>query len=124
MDKTFTLLGSLFLLTSVGLGAFGAHALAPYFHKYPHLAKTFDTAVQYHQLHALGLFAIAWATTHWPSPMLSWAGWLIVLGIILFCGSLYLLVASRISLLGAITPIGGVCFIVGWLMLFVAVWRN
>ena len=107
----------------VAVGAFGAHGLSAYLNQHD-LAGNFDTAVRYHVFHALGLLAMAWAAGKWPGSLTTWAGYLLVIGIILFSGSLYLLVATRQSWLGAVTPLGGVAFIVGWALLFLAAWRN
>lgn len=112
------------MFIGVGAGAFGAHGLSSYFTQYPELEGTFDTAVRYQIIHGLALFAVAWIATHWPGSLSTWAGTLFVLGIILFSGSLYLLVLTRTSWLGAITPLGGVAFLAGWACLFVAAWRS
>ena len=124
MDKIFVMLGSLFMFIGVGAGAFGAHGLSGYFTQHPELEGTFDTAVRYQIIHALALLAVAWIVTHWPGSLPNWAGTLFVLGIILFSGSLYLLVLTRTSWLGAITPLGGVAFLAGWACLFVTAWRS
>ena len=124
MERLFTLVGALLMAIGVAAGAFGAHALSDYFTRFPDLENTYQTAVRYHVYHALGLLFIAWAATRWPGPLTTWAGWLIVAGVVIFSGSLYLLVATRIRMLGAITPIGGVAFIAGWALLLLAAWRN
>ena len=123
MEKTFIILGSILMAIAVALGAFGAHGLAAYFEQYPKYAATFDTAVRYHMVHALGLFAVAFATTRFPSGLTNAAGWLFFAGVLLFSGSLYLLVATRTGWLGAITPFGGVAFIAGWCCLALAAYR-
>lgn len=123
MDRLLVLLGAALMFIGVGAGAFGAHGLAAYFEKYPDLEATYDTAVRYHMVHGLALFAAAWASTHWPSSWSAWAGYLFVVGIVLFSGSLYLLVFTRLRWLGAVTPLGGVAFLAGWVSLFVAAWR-
>lgn len=120
MTRLFVMLGSLFMFLGVGAGAFGAHTLRSYFERYPELAGTYDTAVRYHLWHALALLAVAWATTRWPGPWVNWSGILIAIGIVIFSGSLYLLVFTRLRWLGAITPLGGVAFLLGWLCLLVA----
>ena len=74
--------------------------------------------------HALGLIAVAWATTQWESTTVTVAGWAFVLGIVVFSGSLYLLVLSGQRWLGAITPIGGVALIAGWILLAWGAWRT
>jgi uncharacterized membrane protein YgdD (TMEM256/DUF423 family) len=124
MDKTFSILGAIFMILGVGAGAFGAHALESYFEKLPHLESTFQTAVRYHLYHGLALFAVAWVASKWPGNIVNASGWLIVTGIVLFSGSLYLLVATDTSWLGAITPLGGIAFIAGWILLAVAIWRG
>lgn len=124
MERTFTILGALFMFLGVGAGAFGAHGLARYFARFPDLAGTYDTAVRYHVYHALALLAVGWAATRWPGALTGWAGWLFVAGIVIFSGSLYLLVFTRARFLGAITPVGGVAFLAGWLCLLIAAWRS
>jgi uncharacterized membrane protein YgdD (TMEM256/DUF423 family) len=69
------------------------------------------------------LLAVAWAVGRWPGPLLAWAGWLFVAGTLLFSGSLYALALSGVRWLGAITPLGGVCFLAGWLCLALAARR-
>jgi uncharacterized membrane protein YgdD (TMEM256/DUF423 family) len=123
MEKLFTMLGSLFMFLAVALGAFGAHGLRDYLTQH-NLADTFETAVRYHMIHALALFVSAWAAGKWAGTLPTWAGYLFVAGILLFSGSLYLLVVTRLRWLGAITPLGGVAFLAGWLCLFLAAWRG
>ena len=73
--------------------------------------------IRYQILHALALLAVAWATTRWETPTIITAGWLFVVGTVIFSGSLYVLVLSGQRWLGAVTPIGGVAFILGWALL-------
>lgn len=124
MSKIFVVLGAAFMMLGVGAGAFGAHGLSSYFEKFPNLAATYDTAVRYHIYHALGLFAAAWLADKYPMSLTTWGGYLLLAGIIIFSGSLYLLVFTRQGWLGAITPIGGVAFIAGWGCLALAAWRG
>jgi uncharacterized membrane protein YgdD (TMEM256/DUF423 family) len=124
MERIFVLLGSILMFIGVGAGAFGAHGLSSYFAQYPNYEATYETAVRYHIYHALALFAAAWLAGKWPGTMTTWAGYLFLAGIILFSGSLYLLVFTRISWLGAVTPLGGVAFLAGWALLFASAWRN
>jgi uncharacterized membrane protein YgdD (TMEM256/DUF423 family) len=124
MSKLFVLLGAALMILGVGAGAFGAHGLSSYFERFPNLEATFETAVRYHIYHALALFAAAWLADKWPMGLTTWAGYLFLAGIVIFSGSLYLLVLTRQNWLGAITPIGGVSFIVGWGCLFLAAWRS
>lgn len=122
MERAFTILGSLFMFLGVGLGAFGAHGLSAYLSKH-NLTGTFETAVRYHVYHALALFIAAWVAGKWGGSLPNWAGGLFTLGIILFSGSLYLMVATRLRWLGAITPLGGAAFLAGWALLALAAWR-
>ncbi|MCA9918719.1 MAG: DUF423 domain-containing protein [Anaerolineales bacterium] len=124
MSKIFIVLGSVLMMLAVGAGAFGAHGLSSYFEKFPNLAATYDTAVRYHVYHALGLFIAAWLADKYPVSLTTWGGYLLLAGIIIFSGSLYLLVFTRQNWLGAITPIGGVAFIAGWGCLALAAWRS
>jgi uncharacterized membrane protein YgdD (TMEM256/DUF423 family) len=117
------LLGSALMFLGVALGAFGAHGLNAYLARHE-LANTFETAVRYHMIHALAIFVAAWAADKWAGTLTAWAGYLFVAGIVLFSGSLYLLVATRARWLGAITPLGGAAFLAGWLLLFLAAWRG
>jgi uncharacterized membrane protein YgdD (TMEM256/DUF423 family) len=120
MFKLFISLGSINAAIAVALGAFGAHALKNSLSK--DMLAVFETGVQYHFYHALGLLVVGLIATHLPeSSLLQWSGWLMVAGIVFFSGSLYILAGSGISWLGAITPIGGTAFIVAWLLLAIAV---
>ena len=123
MDRFFFVLAALLGALSVGLGAFGAHALES--RVSADLLQTYETAVRYQFFHVFALVAVALAMIRWPqSSLVPIAGWLFIAGILLFSGSLYVLVASGIRWLGAITPLGGVALIGGWLCLAVAVWRS
>jgi uncharacterized membrane protein YgdD (TMEM256/DUF423 family) len=124
MTNTFALLGSALMFLGVGAGAFGAHGLSSYFAQYPDLSGTYETAVRYHLIHALALFVSAWLAGKWPGALTTWSGWLFVVGILVFSGTLYLLVLTRVRWLGAITPVGGIAFLAGWLCLIIAAWRN
>lgn len=113
--------GSVLCGLGVILGAFGAHGLRARLS--PEMLVVFETGVRYHLFHALGLLAVAWAASRWPGSYVSIAGYLFVAGIFIFSGSLYVLAVTGIRWLGAITPIGGVCLIVGWGLLAVGVLR-
>lgn len=106
---------------SVGAGAFGAHALRDKVE--PRLLEVFETAARYQMYHALALLAVGLLASRWPSGVLNAAGWLFVAGTLFFSGSLYAMTFTGVRALGAITPIGGVCFIAGWICLFVAASR-
>ena len=112
MPRLFLILGAVAAGLAVALGAFGAHALAD--RVTPERLETFKTGVLYHMMHALALLAVSWAATQWSGWAVQAAGYLFVAGIVLFSGSLYLLVLTDTRWLGAITPLGGVAFIVGW----------
>jgi uncharacterized membrane protein YgdD (TMEM256/DUF423 family) len=118
MERLFVVLGSLSALIAVALGAFGAHGLRA--RVSPDMLVTFETGARYHMYHALGMLAVGWAATRWPGAPL--AGWLFLAGTVLFSGSLYVLVLTGQRWLGAVTPFGGVAFILGWAALARAVW--
>lgn len=122
MLKLFVALGSINAFLAVALGAFGAHGLKNVLS--PERLEVYQTGTYYHMVHALGLILIAILADRFPgSSLVIWSGWLILLGIVLFSGSLYALTLSGISALGAITPFGGVAFLIGWILLAVGVWR-
>jgi uncharacterized membrane protein YgdD (TMEM256/DUF423 family) len=118
MDRLFLTLGSLSAALSVAAGAFGAHALRARVE--PRLLEVFETAARYQMYHAFALLAVAWLASRSTSGWLAASGWLFVAGTVLFSGSLYAMTFTGIRALGAITPIGGVCFIAGWLALAAA----
>jgi len=122
MDRVFFILGAVSAALGVAAGAFGAHALRG--RLTPDLLNVFETGVRYHLIHALGLFSVAWAATRWQGHALSAAGWLFLLGTVLFSGSLYALSVSGVRALGVITPLGGIAFIAGWITLAWAVWQG
>lgn len=102
------------MFLGVALGAFGAHGLKGQLSERG--ADIFKTAVLYHLVHAVGLFAVAWLSTLTSDVKVTWAGYLLVAGIALFSGSLYILAVSGIKWLGAITPLGGLAFMAAWLL--------
>jgi uncharacterized membrane protein YgdD (TMEM256/DUF423 family) len=119
MKSIFLLLGALSALIGVGMGAFGAHGLKTVIS--PEMLAVYQTGVTYQMWHALGLIAIALISQHAPdSKLLRWAGGLMFAGILLFSGSLYALALLNHTWLGMITPFGGVCFLVAWLLLAVS----
>ena len=115
MAKGFFIAGALAAGLAVALGAFGAHGLQS--RVTPERIGTFETGVRYHMYHALALFVVAWIQAQWPSWQGEWAGYLFLAGILIFSGSLYLLVLTDTPWLGAVTPLGGVAFIAGWVFL-------
>jgi len=122
MERIFFTFGALSGLVAVAAGAFGAHALRDRLSA--DMLATFETGARYQMYHALALLLVAWAITRWPGPLTTTAGWLFVIGTLIFSGSLYLLSLTGLRWLGAITPLGGVAFIGGWLLLAVAAWRG
>jgi uncharacterized membrane protein YgdD (TMEM256/DUF423 family) len=121
-DRLFALLGALLAFLAVAAGAFGAHALRG--RLTPDLLEVFETAARYQMYHALALLAAAWVSQRWPGPASQAAGWLFLVGIVVFCGSLYLLSLTGLRWLGAITPLGGLALLAGWLALAWAIWHG
>ncbi|MFY4775311.1 DUF423 domain-containing protein [Metabacillus sp. RGM 3146] len=117
--KTFIIIAAINAFLAVALGAFGAHGLeGKISEKY---LKIWQTGVQYQMFHAAGLFVIALLMSKLPQAgTLNWAGWLMFAGIILFSGSLYVLSLSQVSVLGAITPLGGLAFLAAWVLIIVS----
>ncbi|HYQ56805.1 MAG TPA: DUF423 domain-containing protein [Draconibacterium sp.] len=122
MSKTILLTASVLLMLAVAIGAFGAHGLKS--HLSEEMLQTYKTGVEYHFYHALGLLLVGVLTVYTPSVYLKWSAILLFTGIILFSGSLYVLAVTGIKWLGAITPLGGISFITGWILLFVAIWKK
>ena len=122
MAKLFLSLGALAGLLAVALGAFGAHALRGRLDEYAR--GVFETAVQYHFYHALALALVGVLLLSQPATaLLKSSGWLFLIGIAVFSGSLYLLAITGIKWLGAVTPLGGLAFIAGWGFLAAAAWK-
>jgi uncharacterized membrane protein YgdD (TMEM256/DUF423 family) len=122
VTKLFLILGSSNAMIAVLLGAFAAHGLKD---KLPEqLLNTFQTGVQYHFYHALGLIAVGLIASHVPGVGIKVSGWLMVTGIVLFSGSLYMLAITGVRTLGMITPVGGICLILAWSILTVSVFKS
>lgn len=112
-------IGALAAMLSVVLGAFGAHALEDKLSA--DMMDVYETGVQYHMFHAIGILLVALLMERLPRRNLAlWAARLLLVGIVLFSGSLYALALSDAEVLGAITPLGGVAFIAGWICLALA----
>ena len=118
MARTFVLLGALLAFLAVGLGAFGSHGLRGRVE--PRDLEIFETGVRYQMYHALALLALGWIVGRWPGGGSVVAGWAFVVGVLVFSGSLYLLVLTGARWWGAVTPVGGVALLVGWAAL---AWR-
>ncbi len=122
MKSNWFEIGAIAAAIGVTLGAFGAHALKSRVAE--DLLSIFEVGVRYHMYHALALLAVGWAAGRWPGNWVNASGWLFVIGILIFSGSLYLMALSGARWLGAITPIGGLCFILGWIALAMAALRS
>jgi len=121
--KIFLLLGSINAFLAVALGAFGAHGLKA--RVAPEMLTVWQTGVLYHLFHALGLLAVGILALQLPhSSLLRPAGWALLVGVVLFSGSLYLMVLSGVRALGMITPLGGVAFLAGWVLVAFGVWKS
>ena len=124
MDRVFIALGALSGCLAVAAGAFAAHALRARLG--PEMVDVFQTGATYQMYHALALVAVGMLLARFSSDGSTWltaSGWLFLAGSILFSGSLYLLALSGTTWLGAITPLGGVAFLLAWLALAVGVLR-
>lgn len=122
MSKIYLLIAAINGFLAVALGAFGAHGLKQKLSA--DMLAVYQTGVQYHFYHTLALFGVALFMLQMPqSPMLRWSALLFVIGIIVFSGSLYVLSITGMRWLGAVTPLGGVAFLCGWILLAVAAWK-
>jgi len=113
--------GALFAFLGVALGAFAAHLLKQKLT--PEMLGIFEVGVRYQIYHALALFVVAWAITAYPQTAVQITGYCFIAGILIFSGSLYLLSLTGIRWFGAITPLGGVSFLLGWLWFAWRAWK-
>ena len=120
MIKVYLMLGGLFATLSVILGAFAAHGLKSKISE--QAIVTFQTGVTYQMYHALGL--ILFAIVAKQGVPLNWASGFLVIGTLLFSGSLYALALTGVKWFGPITPLGGLCFIIGWILFVVQIYRT
>ena len=116
MQRRFILIAAVVGFFGVALGAFGAHGLKATFEANGR-GDTFQTATEYQMLHALALLAVAWISSQYPGKFIQWAGYLFLIGVILFSGSLYILSIFDLSFMGAVAPFGGVSLLGGWFCL-------
>jgi uncharacterized membrane protein YgdD (TMEM256/DUF423 family) len=128
MHKPFLTAGAIFGALAIALGAFGAHGLERVTSD-PKILHSFQTGVQYQMYHALALLVVGILVEKFPGKWLQWAGSAFTIGILLFSGSLYLLTflktqGSSTRIVGPITPLGGIVFIIGWVCLLIAVTRR
>jgi len=120
-DRQLVIVAALTLMVGVGAGAFGAHGLKRMIT--PDMLTVWQTAVLYQLVHGLGMLIIAALGTRMGSPLLNLSGTVMFAGILIFSGSLYTLVLTGTKWLGAITPLGGVAFLIAWAMVAVAAYR-
>ncbi|QQK78072.1 DUF423 domain-containing protein [Salicibibacter cibarius] len=122
MAKTLLAIGAVMGALAVAIGAFGAHGLEGRVSE--RMLENYQTGVQYHMFHALGIIVVGLtAAVIGGSALLGWAGSLMLFGIIVFSGSLYTMALTGMTWLGAITPIGGVAFIAGWILLMITAFK-
>ena len=121
MERYFLVIGSISAFFAVGLGAFGAHGLEGRLE--PSDLQTFEVAVRYQMYHALALLFLGLVLERWPGSLGIWAGWTFVTGTLIFSGSLYTLVLTGMRGFGAVTPIGGLALLAGWVLSAVHVSR-
>jgi uncharacterized membrane protein YgdD (TMEM256/DUF423 family) len=122
MERFFVMAGGSLALLGVALGAFAAHALQGRLD--PSDLDTFEVAVRYQMYHALALLFLGLAMTRWPGGLSGWAGWAFLAGTVVFSGSLYALVLTGVRGLGAVTPIGGLALLAGWILTILHVARS
>lgn len=122
MARNFILIAALLGITGVALGAFGAHGLESALEENDRVG-TFDTATQYHLVHAVAMLGIAWLAGSYRDRWFVRGGALIALGTIIFSGSLYILAVADLGIMGAVAPIGGTALIAGWGCVAIGAWR-
>ena len=122
MHAKWLLIGAIFAFVGVAAGAFGAHGLAGMLSR-DQLA-VYETAVRYELVHALAIMIVGVAAQRWPAAGWGRAGWLFAAGTLVFSGSLYALAPTGVRWLGAVTPVGGVCLLGGWLFAGIAATRS
>jgi len=128
MQRSFLLIACLCAMFAVVIGVFGAHGLKP--HLSATQLHTYEIGIRYQFYHAFAIIASMWLADKFSGDLTTYAAGAFTLGIVLFSGSLYLLSTreliglSSYKWLGPLTPIGGLCFIVGWLLLCLSIWRN
>lgn len=122
MHTKFLLLGAISAFIGVAAGAFGAHGLESRLSA--ELLAVYHTGVRYELFHAVALLFVGLAADRWPTARWGRAGWMFVAGTVLFSGSLYVLALTGVLWLGAVTPLGGLCFLLGWIFAAIAALRS
>jgi len=123
MQKTVIITGAILGGLGVILGAFGAHALKETLTASGRL-DTYETAVKYQMYHSLALVLLGIIMSQFEHKMLNYSAYAFIVGMVIFSGSLYILCATGITKLGAITPIGGLFLIAGWVLLALGIYKN
>jgi len=123
MQKIFLLTGSILGGLGIAIGAFGAHALKKTLLANDKL-EVFETAVKYHFYHAFALLIAGILIEKIQSPLMNFAGYAFIIGVMIFSGSLYILSISGVTKWGAVTPIGGLILIIGWILMFIGILKN
>lgn len=121
MPRLWIILGAVNAFVAVAAGAFAAHGLRAKLE--PRMLEVFETGARYQMYHALALLVVGWLASQSSSAVTTAAGWCFLAGIVLFSGSLYALTTTGLTKLGAITPLGGTLFLVGWALVIVAATR-
>lgn len=122
ITKKFAFYGAILMAVAIGLGAFGAHGLKSIVSK--DMLVVFHTGVEYQFYHALGLFCVAFVAHFNQSKKVKFSGYCMIFGTFIFSGSLYLITLTNIKIIGAITPIGGLAFIIAWVLLAIEIAKN
>lgn len=123
-NKFYIQLAAVMGALAVAIGAFGAHALEPVLTRFDRI-ETFETGVKYHFYHALAIFLVGLVINFFgDQKLLKYSAGCFMAGILIFSGSLYLMSVTNITWLGAITPLGGLAFIAGWILLFIGVGKK
>ena len=121
MERVFFVIGALSAFIGVAAGAFGAHGLKS--RMSTEMLSVFEVGVRYQMYHAFALIIAAWVQAKWPSSLVTTGGWFFFIGTIFFSGSLYLMSLTGVRWLGAITPLGGLAFLAGWICIAWSAWR-
>ncbi len=122
MTRIFLLVAAALGFLGVVGGAFGAHALKRNLDA--ELLGVFETGIRYQMYHVFALALAGWALQKYPVADFRRAGWFFMAGVALFSGSLYIMALTGLRWLGAVTPLGGLAFLVGWLSLFIGFWKQ
>jgi uncharacterized membrane protein YgdD (TMEM256/DUF423 family) len=123
MNKLFLKSGAILAGLSIALGAFGAHAFKEVL-ELSNRTETYETAARYQMYGALALIFVGILTDRIPHKFLTWAGYALIVGTIIFSGSLYLICATGVTMWGAVAPIGGVSLMMGWILFFMGIEKS